>query len=108
MNKNFLQRSIIEDNNSFYRHSMQTEIRHFYKVILLGSVAVGKTSVLRQFLENKFECEYSCTIGVDFKNKSILIDHNTWVEMSIWDTCGQEKFRNLTKQFYNNAKGNTP
>jgi small GTP-binding protein len=102
MKENFLQRSKNLEDSLF---SMRTEIRHFFKIILLGAVAVGKTSIMKRYCEEKFESEYSCTLSADYKIKSILIDHNSWVEMNIWDTCGQEKYKNLTKQYYKNSKG---
>jgi len=102
MKQNFLQRSRNLEDSLI---SMRTEIRHFYKIILLGAVAVGKTSIMKRFCEEKFDSQYSCTLSADFNIKSILIDHNTWVEMNIWDTCGQEKYKNLTKQYYKNSQG---
>jgi small GTP-binding protein len=92
-------------NDSIMNTSMQTEIRHFFKLIILGNVSVGKTSILKQFIEEKFEDKYDCTISADFSVKSMLIDHNTWVEMNIWDTCGQERYRTITRQYFKDAKG---
>lgn len=102
-------KSMAESSNisSFgQNYSLQTEVRHFFKIILLGDAGVGKTAILKQFLEEKFEDNYACTISPDYKSKSILIDDNAWVEMIIWDTCGQERYRTLTRQYYRDTKGN--
>ena len=91
--------------DSLQNISSNTEIRHFLKIILMGNVAVGKSSILRQFAQETFSDKYECTLSADYKVKSILIDDNTWVEMNIWDTCGSEKFRSFTRMYYKDAKG---
>jgi len=70
------------------------------KTILIGNVSVGKTSLMNRFIVNKFSHDYTSSIGVEFKVKSMIIDENTAVDLQIWDTCGQEKFRTLTRQYY--------
>lgn len=97
--------SLSSVDRSIMDYSTQTEIRHFFKLIVLGNVSVGKTSILRQFVEEKFDEKYECTISADFCVKTMLIDDNTWVEMNIWDTCGQEKYRTITRQYFKDAKG---
>ena len=82
-----------------------TSFRNIYRLksILIGNVNVGKTSILNRFLVNKFSNEYSSSIGVEFKVKSIPINENTTADLQIWDTCGQEKFRTITRQYYQNS-----
>jgi small GTP-binding protein len=76
-----------------------------FKLIVVGSVNVGKTALLQQFLNRTFNDEYTCTINVDIKVETVVIDDNNIVDLQIWDTCGQEIYRNLTKQYYNNTNG---
>jgi small GTP-binding protein len=106
MDRRSLQSRMNAEDSMVQNKSMQTEIYNYFKIILLGNVSVGKTSILRQFTDSIFNDTYSCTISADNKVKSILIDHNTWVEMNIWDTAGQERYRTITRQFYKHAKGN--
>ncbi|MHA1444170.1 MAG: hypothetical protein ACTSR4_05400, partial [Candidatus Hodarchaeales archaeon] len=42
------------------------ELKHVLQILLLGDGAVGKTSLIRRFIENKFKEEYSVSLGVDF------------------------------------------
>lgn len=79
-------------------------IYHF-KVILLGNIAVGKTCLISRFVENKFETNHKCNINLEFKCKKMPIDQSTVADLKIWDTCGDEKYRGLTKQYYKEAKG---
>ena len=70
-----------------------------FKVILLGDIAVGKTSFLSRFVEEKFTAEYKCNVGVEFKVKSLFLDESTGADLQIWDTCGEERFRTITRQY---------
>ncbi|OMJ95694.1 hypothetical protein SteCoe_753 [Stentor coeruleus] len=70
-----------------------------FKIILLGSQAVGKTSLLEKYVKNTFTIKYKATIGVDFLSKCIDLD-NTKYSLQIWDTAGQEAFQSLSTHFY--------
>lgn len=76
-----------------------------FKVILLGSVSVGKTSITDRFIHNYFKENYKCTIQAEQRAKIINEDSNTIIKLNIWDTTGQEKFRSLTRQFYRDSDG---
>lgn len=73
------------------------------KVIILGDSGVGKTSLMQQFVNNKFSQQYKATIGADFLTKEIKIDNNKSVTLQIWDTAGQERFQSLGVAFYRGA-----
>jgi Ras-related protein Rab-11A len=75
------------------------------KLILLGDISVGKSSILGRYIDNSFTENYQCTLQVETKSKVIDIDLNTSVKMNIWDTVGQEKYRNLTRQYFRNCHG---
>ena len=45
-----------------------------FKILLIGSAGVGKTSLVRRFIDNEFTENLSATLGVDYKNKEINID----------------------------------
>jgi small GTP-binding protein len=76
-----------------------------FKIILIGNVAVGKTCILTQFLEKRYTSQYNCTINVDIRIETVCLDDQTIVDLQIWDTCGQETFKHLTKQYYHNSTG---
>ncbi len=80
---------------------------YVFKVIILGSGAVGKTSLLYRFVENKFSFKYKMTIGADFLSKIIEAyprPGNT-VKFQIWDIGGQERYKFLRPSFFDGAKG---
>ena len=58
------------------------------KVIILGDSGVGKTSLMNQYVNQKFSNQYKATIGADFLTKEVMIDDRL-VTMQIWDPAGQ-------------------
>ena len=81
-------------------------ITYKIKLVFLGDSNVGKTSIIHRFCENKFEENgIVSTIAVVFKNKFLKIDTYTQVNMNIWDTAGQEKYRSMTRDYLRNSHG---
>ncbi|XP_024964111.1 ras-related protein Rab7-like isoform X1 [Cynara cardunculus var. scolymus] len=76
--------------------------RILLKVIVLGDSGVGKTSLMNQYVYNKFSKQYKATIGADFVTKELHIDDKL-VTLQIWDTAGQERFHSLGVAFYRGA-----
>lgn len=76
-----------------------------FKVILIGESGVGKSSIMTKFITNEFKSAYQSTLGIEFKVKEMLIDNEIYARLRIWDTCGQERFRAITRQYFQNAQG---
>ncbi|XP_074369384.1 ras-related protein Rab7-like isoform X1 [Apium graveolens] len=76
--------------------------RSLLKVIVLGDSGVGKTSLMNQYVYNKFSQQYKATIGADFVTKELQIEDKL-VTLQIWDTAGQERFHSLGVSFYRGA-----
>ena len=72
------------------------------KIVLLGDMAVGKTSYMLQLVNKKFFNYMDSTIGAAFSTKIMEID-NKQVKIEFWDTAGQERYRSLISMYYNNA-----
>ena len=83
---------------------MTSEPSMTFKILTIGESGVGKTCVLRRFVENKFLKNHLATIGIDFKTKTLNIN-NQEIKLKIWDTAGEERFRNITTQYYKGADG---
>jgi len=80
------------------------EYDQLFKILLIGDSGVGKSSILLRFTDDDFEEDHPATIGVDFKTKLITLDGKR-VNLTIWDTAGQEKFRSLTSSYYRGTHG---
>ena len=75
---------------------------YIFKIILIGNSNVGKSSILKRYIQKVFDDNYSCTIGVDFFMKSITIGEKT-IKLQLWDTAGTEKYRSITTGYYRGA-----
>ena len=73
------------------------------KVVVAGDGNVGKTSLIRQFCEGKFEQTRVATIGVDFQTQTVKLPDQT-VKLSIWDMAGQDRFEVIRAGFYRGSR----
>ena len=74
------------------------EYDHLFKVVFVGDADVGKTQIVNKFMKNSFEEEYKPTTSVNYSQKEINFDEKN-IKLELWDTSGQEKYRNLTNIF---------
>jgi len=75
------------------------------KVVLLGESGVGKTCIITQFTEHKFNKAVLSSLSAQFVSKTIeYLDFGKAIKFDIWDTVGQERFRSMAKIFYKDAK----
>jgi small GTP-binding protein len=73
-----------------------------FKMIVIGDAGVGKSCLTGRAIKDKFDVEYSPTVGFEFLTFSTKID-NKIIKLQIWDTCGQEVYRSLITNFYRNS-----
>lgn len=69
------------------------------KICLLGDFGVGKTSLVRRFVEDKFDDKYLTTIGVKISRKTIVRSYGS-MSMLIWDLAGSTGFDSFTNPSY--------
>ena len=75
------------------------------KVVLLGESAVGKSSIIKQFIDHEFNSIIEPSISSRFISKDYEIKEiNKEIRINLWDTAGQEKYRSLAKIFYKDAQ----
>ena len=73
------------------------------KLIIIGSVNVGKTTLLTRYATGKFQNISKSTSNASFITKIKNVNNKKY-EIKLWDTAGQEKYRSLTKIFIKDAK----
>ncbi|KAI9270110.1 P-loop containing nucleoside triphosphate hydrolase protein [Helicostylum pulchrum] len=76
-----------------------------YKILVVGDLGTGKTSILRRYVQETFSTHYKSTIGVDFALKVIQHESDIMVHLQLWDIAGQERFGNMTRVYYKGAVG---
>ncbi|CUG91819.1 rab2a GTP-binding protein, putative [Bodo saltans] len=62
--------------------------QYLFKYIIIGDSGVGKSCLLLQFTDKRFESSHDLTIGVEFGARMITIDEKL-VKLQVWDTAGQ-------------------
>lgn len=73
------------------------------KVIVVGDSGVGKTALLKRYIEGSYTDTMS-TFGIDLYTKYITVS-KIKCKVHIWDTCGQERFDVIVKSFYHDSHG---
>ena len=77
---------------------------YFFKYIIVGDTGVGKSCLLLQFTDKRFQSLHELTIGVEFGTCIINIQGRP-IKLQMWDTAGQEAFRSITRSYYRGAAG---
>ena len=61
---------------------MSDEVKEFvFKIVVLGDAAVGKTSLINQYIERSFEEDYKPTLGANIIRKDVFVEEI----MRLWD-----------------------
>lgn len=82
------------------------------KICLIGDFGVGKTSLIRQFVDRQFSDKYLSTVGVKISRKLVIVDkpNNSQIEahklqLMIWDIEGSTRFKSISPSYLQGAKG---
>ena len=78
------------------------------KVLLLGDGAVGKTSLIRKYVTDKFDDKYITTIGTKVTKKDIKFrepERETLLTLLIWDVLGQKGYRTVQASSFKGGEG---
>lgn len=71
------------------RSSVTLSTDKLFKVLVIGDLGVGKSSIVMRYVNKCFDERYKGTIGVDFALKSIEWDAKTVVRLQFWDIAGE-------------------
>lgn len=74
------------------------------KVVIAGHFGVGKTSLVRRFVHQKFSDQYLTTIGVKIDKKVLEVD-DTAVKLMLWDIAGESSSLKIPNQYLMGAHG---
>ena len=79
--------------------------KYTLKIIIIGELAVGKTSLVKKFITGKFSKDYRSSIGTNIFIKKINLKNNGETTLQLWDIAGQERWINLRHYYYTGTKG---
>ncbi len=74
------------------------------KILLLGDFSVGKTSLVRRYVDGAFDDKYLTTIGVKISKKLLTLNGEEY-EMLIWDVEGSTPSKKISLGYYRGASG---
>jgi small GTP-binding protein len=83
---------------------MEKKYEDKFNVMIIGDEKVGKTAILERFLKKTFLSERKQTIGIEHYDKLIKQENKDFL-FKVWDTAGQEKFRVMSRSYYQKAHG---
>ena len=80
------------------------------KICILGEVAVGKTSLVRRFVDGTFSESYLTTVGVTISRKRLFLpapsgNGDVEVQLIFWDLEGRQNFRMISPSYQRGAHG---
>ena len=75
-----------------------------FKVVIVGDSSVGKTNLVKRFINNTFLKDSKATVGVEFMSKTFIVNKKVF-KVELWDTAGQERYKAITAAYYKGAKG---
>lgn len=76
-----------------------------FKVVFVGAVNVGKSSLVVRFVKNEFQEKLQPTTGAAFSRATVELPEQGPVKLQLWDTAGQEKYRALVRIYYRGSAG---
>ncbi len=77
---------------------------YLFKIVTVGSSAVGKTSIILRYVTGHFREQYTPTLGTDFSIKQLNVKGDK-VKLQIWDMGSQDFLGHVRAGFYQGAKG---
>jgi small GTP-binding protein len=74
------------------------------KICMLGAFAVGKTSLVQQFVYSIFSSRYQTTVGVKIDKKTIALQEN-FIDLILWDLNGEDEFQEVRSSYLRGSSG---
>ena len=80
-----------------------------HDVVATPHPTTGKTSLIRRYVDNQFDKNYTATLGVDFALKVVpWEDPKMSIQLQLWDIAGQERFSSMTRVYYKQVPSSNP
>ncbi len=85
--------------NQIYQMRLDSGGLYRFKFIIIGEHEVGKTSIVRRYIDKKFSEDYRTTIGLNIMTHSFEFFGNE-ISISLWDIGAQQYFKRFRKTYY--------
>jgi len=74
-----------------------------FKIVTIGDTKVGKTSIIKRYIDNKFYYNTISTVGIYNSQKIITLKNGEEIKLKLVDTAGQERYNSLSKNYFRNT-----
>ncbi len=81
-----------------------TAAKKAVKLVLCGNAAVGKTSITMRYKEGVFKKVHEPTLAGAYQEKKFKTKSGDEIQLNIWDTAGDERFRSIMPLYYRDAE----
>ena len=75
------------------------------KICLIGDFAVGKTSLVKRYVDNVFSEDYMTTVGVSIVTREVRLDRDALVKLVVWDIAGADRLSTVSRAYLAGANG---
>jgi small GTP-binding protein len=89
--------------NQLYQMQMGIKGEYRFKFVILGDHAVGKTSIIRRFVEDRFTTDYRATIGINILSHDFEFFGNQ-IGVTLFDLGAQKYFKRFRKVYYSGTQ----
>ena len=83
---------------------LNAEYDYSIKLLIIGDSCVGKSNYIIRLIHDQFNKEYLASVGLELKRSEIIIN-NKKIQLQIWDTAGQVKYKAVTKSLFSKVQG---
>ena len=104
-NKENIKRNNKKNSKENKNNDIEEDNEIIFKIITLGDSGVGKTSIINKYITDNYLDNIVSTLGVNFSYKNLIFNKTQKIKLKLIDTCGQEKFRALSKSYFKNTDG---
>ncbi|CAG9534918.1 unnamed protein product [Cercopithifilaria johnstoni] len=101
----FFSLSLSQPSTSSNGYTISPRDQFLFKILIIGDVGTGKSSIVQRYAHNLFTQHYKATVGVDFATRNLLWNDDTTLRLQLWDISGQDRFSNMTRVYYKDAHG---
>ncbi len=85
-----------EKNNIINENDEINEISAKVNLFALGNAGVGKTCFIKRYTDNIFDSDYVVTLGIDSQSKIVTLPNGQKINVVIYDTAGEERYRSIS------------
>jgi len=98
-------KTVINGVTTAHQFRKPTKIEKLFKLIVLGSAAVGKTTLVNQFLKNEDIVDYRPTLGISISTQQFHVQgfKDDIIKFLVYDLAGQSFFKRVRHEYYKGA-----